>query len=116
VRLVHRDRIRLRRVATLPAGRALQRLDGARLVDVDHRVELVGQSRPEVVADALGLRPVDHADCPLQPWLTQSESQRLGSAAQAEVEPRDLDGMEQRFVALREPRADALALGRLVPV
>ena len=41
------------------------------LVEVDHRVELFGKPRLEVVALPLGLGPVDHADGPLQPQPAQ---------------------------------------------
>ena len=51
----------------MPAGGALQRGDGGRLVEVDDPVELVGQRGVEVVAQALGLGSVDDADGPLQP-------------------------------------------------
>jgi hypothetical protein len=41
----------------------------ARRVDVDHDVELLGEVRVEVVARALRLGTVDHADRALQPGL-----------------------------------------------
>src|SRR5712691_1980804 len=44
----------------------LQRLHRAGLVDVDDRVELLGQAGVEVVAEPLGLRPIDDADRALE--------------------------------------------------
>jgi hypothetical protein len=62
---------------------ALQRLDGARLVEVDHRVELAREIGVKVVALALGVGAVDHADRPLQ---VRSPELFRGSAAAAEEE------------------------------
>jgi hypothetical protein len=45
---------------------ALERLDGARHIVVQDHVELLRQPRQEILALAFGLRPVDHADRPLQ--------------------------------------------------
>ena len=47
-----------RLLARLPVRRAFERLDGARLVKVEHGVELFRKSRVEVMARALGLRAV----------------------------------------------------------
>src|SRR5258708_1183678 len=62
----HRERIGLRDLALLPSCGPLQRLDRPGLIDVDHRVELVGRPGPEVVALPLSLGPGDAADRPLQ--------------------------------------------------
>src|SRR5207249_11530757 len=66
---VHQDRCssdpegeRFRRLAGHPPRRPLQRLNRPRLVDVEDRVELVRETRQEVVADPLGVGSVDHAD------------------------------------------------------
>src|SRR5262245_53946892 len=40
----------------------LERLDRPRVVEVHHGVELAVESRPEIVADPLGLRAIDHPD------------------------------------------------------
>src|SRR5918992_4192351 len=63
----HGERIRLRQLSLLPLARALERLHGLRLVDMDHGVELLGERRVEVVREALGLGPVDDADRALEP-------------------------------------------------
>jgi hypothetical protein len=60
----------LSRSPQLPCG-ALQRLEGASFVEVDHGVELVGNPRAEVVALPLGLRSVDDVDGPFQPRRTE---------------------------------------------
>ena len=57
-----RSRVSLGGFAQRPALGALERLDCARLVDVDERVVLLGDARGEPVALALGLRPVDDTD------------------------------------------------------
>src|SRR4051812_8396811 len=63
---LHPSGERLRRLFRRPGG-ALQRHQGAGLVEMDHGVELVGHVGLEVMALALGLRAVDHADRALQP-------------------------------------------------
>jgi hypothetical protein len=65
------ERIGFRKFSLLPAGCPFERLDRARLVDVDHGVELVRHACREVVALPLGFRPVDHTDRPLQAWLAE---------------------------------------------
>src|SRR5262249_56656460 len=59
-------RIRLRRFALLPAGRALQRLDGAGLFDVEDRVELLPEAGGGIVAQTLRLPGGDDPHRPLQ--------------------------------------------------
>lgn len=53
-------------LASLPALPVVQRLDGMSLVEMEHQVELRGQVRAKVVADALALRTIDHPDGSLQ--------------------------------------------------
>jgi len=43
----HSERIRLRHLARFPHSRSLQRLHGFRLVEMQHGIELLGQTRPE---------------------------------------------------------------------
>ena len=50
----------------MPRFRLLQRLDRAGLVEVKNGVELSREIRLEVMADALGLGPVDHSDGSLE--------------------------------------------------
>src|SRR5438552_856771 len=70
--LLDRERIGLRHLARVPPRGALEGLDGARLVEVQHGVELLGQPRAEVVARALGVRTIDHADGPLEAGAAQA--------------------------------------------
>src|SRR5688572_504130 len=62
----HPTRIGLRHIPGMPSRHALERLDGAGLVDVDHGVELLRQTGVKVVALALGLGSIDHADRALE--------------------------------------------------
>src|SRR4051812_11877923 len=90
----------------VPAGGALQRGDGGGLVEVDDRVELVGQGGVEVVAQALGLGSVDDADRPLQPARAQQvrRAAAVGARAgpQAEQERGHPGVVENPFVAVRQ--------------
>src|SRR5688500_13538150 len=87
----HPRRVRLRRLRRVLGGRALERLDGARLVHVNHRVELLAQPRVEVVAEALRIRAVDHADRALQARLAQKLQRLAAAVAQVEHELVDPD-------------------------
>src|ERR1700682_1830688 len=58
-RASHAGGERLRRFLGM-LGVDLERLDATRLVEVDHRVELVGEAGPGVMALAFGLGPVDY--------------------------------------------------------
>src|SRR3984893_14175545 len=60
----YRERIGLRHFAFLPARGPLQRLDRPGLIEVDHRVELVRQAGPEVVAGALRFGAGEHSPPP----------------------------------------------------
>ena len=68
----HPPRIGFRYFCAVPHRTAFQRLDRPGVVEVDHGVELVGQPRVEVVAEAFGLGPVDDADRALEPRLAQA--------------------------------------------
>jgi NAD(P)-dependent dehydrogenase (short-subunit alcohol dehydrogenase family) len=105
---LHPGRIGLRRLGVVPSRAALQRLDRPRDIDVDHRIELLGQLREEVVTLAFGLGPVDHADRTFEPRLAQ---QRLhpgvvGAAAaqrrERQQQPFDPRRVHQVLVAVRE--------------
>jgi hypothetical protein len=69
----HGERVGFRWFVLIPAGAPLQRLQGARFVEVYDGVKLAGDPGPEVVASALGLRPIDDADGPFQ-LSTSAES------------------------------------------
>src|SRR5882672_10511161 len=64
-------------LARFPFGGALERFNSAGFVEMDHRVELFGQTRTEVVAHALRLRTVDHSDRAFQPRVTQASRQSV---------------------------------------
>src|SRR5688572_24644160 len=102
-------------LAARPAGGPFERLDRPCLVDVDQRVELVGQAGIEVVADTLGLRAIDHADSPLQLPVAQPFDRRA-AITQAQQKARNTAGMEQRLVAAGQRVAHALALWRRIPI
>src|SRR5438067_7103296 len=105
----------LGRLAGFPLGRALERLNGARLVEVDHGVELIPQPGLEVVADAFGLRSIDDAYRPLQARLPKARRQ-LAAIAQCERDARAPDRVEEGLVAPGQRRAHVLAVGRGIPV
>src|SRR5438552_15133642 len=93
---------------------ALEWLHGARFVEMQHGIELIGQPCMEVVAHPFGLRPVDNADRPLE---SRSAQALHGSAtAQTKHETADAQLVKQRFIALRERRAHALAFRGRVPI
>src|SRR5436309_3151493 len=64
---LHREGRRFWHLARVPVGRALGQLDCPGLVEMEHRVELAPQPRPEIVARALGVGTIDHPDGPLKP-------------------------------------------------
>src|SRR5205823_1177196 len=105
----HREGVRLRQLAGVPLGRALERLHRARLVEVQHRVELLRQARAEVVALALGVGTVDHADRPLEAGVVQARRHEV-ALAPGEQETRPLRRVEHHLVAARHRGADVLAL------
>src|SRR3954463_7707587 len=64
----HARRIGLGQVGLI-ARPAFQRLQRRSFVDVEHGIELVGQTGAKIMARALGLRTIDDADGALQPRL-----------------------------------------------
>src|SRR3954470_1003973 len=90
---LERGGVRLGRLRC-PDLRTLERLHGARAVDVDDGVELGGESRLEVVRVPLRLRPVDDADGPLQHRLAQL-AQGLTGLAQGQEEARQRHFVEK---------------------
>ena len=61
----------LGRLAAVPLGAALEWFHGVGVIEVDDGVELVDESGAEVVAVALGLGAVDHADGALEAGVAQ---------------------------------------------
>src|SRR5438445_12652594 len=67
--LVHDSNLKrkcLRQFTFIPNTRALQRLDCARLVNVNDGVELLRQTRMKIMTQPLALRPIDHTNRALQ--------------------------------------------------
>src|SRR5689334_20972768 len=112
---LHAGGIRLRHLASLPTGRALEWLDRTCLVEVDDCIELRGQPRAQVMAHALGVGSIDDADRALEPRLLQAAG-RFAEVAQREEEARETRAMEQLLVASRQSRAHVLALRWTTPV
>ena len=56
----------LRQFAAVPFRGALERLERAALIEMNHGVELLREPRREVMAPAFRLRPVNDADGALQ--------------------------------------------------
>src|SRR5438034_7146145 len=78
----------LGRLAGFPTDAALERFERGGFVEMQDEVELIRESRDEVVAAAFGPREVDHANCALQ----SSSRQRAGEheiVAQREQHPLD---------------------------
>src|SRR5207237_8121728 len=96
-------------------GTALERLDRPRLVEVQHRVELIGESRMEVMARALGLGTINDSDRAFEPRLAQSFGKRAVTA-KIEHEARHVDLVKQRLVAAGKARPNALSLRGRVPI
>src|SRR5947209_127551 len=88
-------RVGLGRFFRDPAAAALERLEGMRFVQMDHRVELPHQLRMEVMALALGFRKVDDADRALQARRLQSRDQ-FRIAAQEQHEALGANIVEER--------------------
>src|SRR5258708_29139482 len=68
---LHREWECLRKLACFPLFCGFERLDGARLIEMEYRVKLLGELRSEIVALPLGFGPVDHTDRPLEPRHAQ---------------------------------------------
>ena len=84
------------------------------MIEVEHGVELIGEPRVEIMADHLGVRPINHADGTLEPF--SAKSRRNVVSAQIEIETRKIDIVKQRFVTFEMPRTNSLALGWSIPV
>lgn len=71
----------------------------ARLVEAQHRVELAGQVGVEVVAPALGLWPVDHANRPFEALHVEHRGciAAVICLAQAQQEAGQVHGVEERL-------------------
>src|SRR6202163_1034613 len=112
---LHREWERLRKLARFPLFSGFQRFDRARLVEMEHRVELIRQSRVEIMALPLGFGTVDHTDRPLEPRHGQLLHHRV-AVIQDEQEAVTPRGVEQRLVAARERRPNPFTFGRFAPI
>ena len=81
-------------------------------VDVDHGVELRGQPRAKIVARALGVGTVDHADGALESWPGERGRDRLPHRKQKRW---DAQPVKMRLPRSLERRPHALALDRGTP-
>src|SRR3989442_8493200 len=106
---------RLRHVAGLPARRALEWLQRARLVEMQHEIELFRQARAEIVAHALRAGTIDDADGPLEPRRRQ-RARHLQIVTKRKQETGTPGVVEQAFVTPRKRRPYGLALGWIAPV
>src|SRR6185437_2941972 len=88
----------LRRLPGCPPRGWLERLDRARLIKVQHRVELTGQARVEVVTHALGLRRVDHANRALE-TLVMQRVRHVAAVAQSQEEARQARVVKEPLIA-----------------
>src|SRR2546421_10421313 len=91
-----------------------ERLNAARDVEVQHGIKLIWQRGEEVVAPALRLRQIDHADGAFEPLADERRGERVVS--QRKKEARNPEIVKERLVASGESRSDALSFGRTVPV
>src|SRR6185295_12950231 len=111
---LHTRRERLRHFTGFPLASTFKRLDRARFIEVQHRVELIGQSSVKVMTEPFRLRQIDHTDGSLEPlppkrglcgaWFSEIEKE----ASRAHI-------VEQRFITLRQSRPHDLALGWSAP-
>src|SRR6056297_395406 len=96
---------------------SFQRPDRRRFIEPDVLVELLGEHRFEVMADAFGFRSVNDADGALEAWRGEIMPQlRRIAAAQRQHETWMIDVMEDLLVAFRMRGPDVHYLHRLVPV
>lgn len=68
-----------------PTARSAQRLESPGAIEVDHRVELVGETSLEVVALTLGLGTVDDPDRALEPGHAEGITNRGGRGGEPEA-------------------------------
>src|SRR3982074_1757191 len=112
---LHREGECFRRLADFPVRRGFERFDRLRLLEMEHHIELIRQTRLEVVALPLGFRAVDHADCALEARDAQLFRHRV-VIVPAEQEAGAQGGMEERLIAAGQGRTDPLALRRTSPI
>jgi hypothetical protein len=96
---------------------ASQGRDGARLVDPDARVELLGKDGLAIMAPQIGIGSVDHADQTLEPRLAEPSPQGIVPAlGHIEQEPGDATVVELPLVTVAERRVDALHFHVAIPI
>src|SRR2546423_1813851 len=72
--------IRLRQFARIPDARTFERLQRACFIQVNDDVELLRQTGFEIMAQTLGLGPVNDADRALEPFLAKKRDCFVGLA------------------------------------
>src|SRR5687768_18452153 len=82
---------------------------------MDHEIELPWQGCMEVMADALGFRPVDHANRALQPSLSQHVDS-FASSPKVKKETFRLELRENFFIAAGQWVAHGFRFRRSIPV
>src|SRR2546427_344703 len=101
VSLLQAVRERLRRFARTPPRSNLQRFHRSSLIEVYHRLELVGEPRVEVVADPLRFREIDHSNRALKLRCAQYLREKPVVPKEGH-ELRYLDLVKQGFIAARQ--------------
>src|SRR5438105_14989440 len=109
------ERICLRQFARIPDARPFERLQRARLIQVNDGVELLRQAGFEIMAQTLCLRPVNDSDGALESFLAKKRD-RCVRLAQIHPETPEASGMKKIFIAARECRTNALSLGGVAPI
>src|SRR5438552_1518198 len=111
----YRRRISLRQLARFPLAGSLQRLHGAGFVYMNHRVELLRQTRLEVVTHALGFRQIDHTDGALQA-LARERLLHLAVRAREQYKFPQIGLVEKTLPASQQRGTHAFALGGPAPI
>jgi sporulation protein YlmC with PRC-barrel domain len=98
-----------------PLRRPLQRFHRTSLIEVNHGIELICETRVEVMTDPLRFRQIDHANRPFKSVLTQHTREPL-CVAQYEHEPGHSGFMEERFITSGQRWSNELSFCRCIPI
>ena len=88
--------ISLGQFAFFPNAGSLQRLNGARFIDVNDRIELFWEPRVKIMAQPFAFRPINHTDCALDPALLEDAD--LAGTPQIDPKSRQTSLVKQLFV------------------
>jgi hypothetical protein len=94
----HFKRISLGQFAFFQHAGALQRFNRACFIDVNDCIEPFRQTCVKIMAQSLGLWPINHAERPHDPTLLQNAD--LAGTSQVDPEPRQTNLVKQIFVSL----------------